>query len=249
MHLRLILLCLPVLVSAPGGAGADATLVLKGGGEAPMVTLQVRDGMARMQALGSRDYVVFDAARNLLFLVEPGRSRYIEVDEASLVRTARALAAHREVMKQQILRLPQEQRARALAEMGLDDVELEIRPGATREVGGVRCRDHEVRRGGEVLGGACMASARDLGLSPRDFRALSGMRAMLRRMSALEGPQAMDPVLLVEGGVPVSGHDAVRGESFELQSLSTRPINPALFTEYTRYRRQRMADALPPDPC
>ena len=239
------LLFLPLL--APLAAGADATLVLEGTGESPVITIQVRDGMARMQAVGSRDYMVYDSRRDLMFVVEPENGHYMEVDRDTLERAGRAMASQREMMKQQLARLPPEQRAQAMEEMGLDDSPVEVRPGATRKVAGIRCREHTVLRGGTRLGSACLASAHALGIGQADFRTLRRMQGMMRRLSALEGPGKTDPVLLVEGGVPVAGTDALSGDRFELQSLSTSRINAALFSDYTRYRRRRMAEELPPE--
>jgi hypothetical protein len=239
-----------------GGQGRSFTLVLlflvataahgatvietDGTGEASV--LYISGDRVRVESAASASSVtLFDRDANELVFIDHATRQYQRVDRDDMRRIAEHVERTREALESQIEQMPSEQRAhmrRRLAEMPQlgDPSAIRIERVGSGTTAGIACQEAMVHLNDEPSHAVCVASARDIGMSPTDFRAVDEMFAFFAEMTggmsegkAELGPRTTSRVIRELGGIPVRSEAVESDASWSVTAVHDTDIPPEHF--------------------
>ena len=143
-------------------------------------TNQIQIEKERMRAESDSQTVVFDGAKQVLWLINDGRKSYSEMTKADVDRMGGQLNDAMAKMQEQLKNLPPEQRAQIEAMMkgrgmpgmagGAAAGKTEYRKTGTDKVGAWACDKYEGTRGGQKVTELCTVDPKVLGFAMSDFQ-------------------------------------------------------------------------------
>lgn len=158
--------------------------------------------------------MVFDANREVLYVLRHGDRTYVEIDKNFAKALGEKMAEAQRLMQAQLEKMPPEQRAmmEKMMKSGAmpfpnpretkkrDPLEA-LNTGEGDTVDGKPCTIFALSRGGEAKGDVCVASWDSVGISPTDIQALKKLGSFQARMTesfAGSMPGADQPFELLE---------------------------------------------------
>lgn len=198
-------------------------------------------------AMGGRQIVIFDSAKQVLYLIDTNRKTYMEMTRADVDQMGAQVQAMQAQMAAQMANMPPAARAQMEAVMagrgmagmpGMAGVmaptsKPEYRRGGTNTVGRWSCNVYEGFENGQKTAEVCAVTAAALGFSAADFEVAHQLSSFLTRLM----PQAANQVAGF-GTVATQGFDG-----FPVKSVSNTG-GRQVTTEVTDISRQTFADSL-----
>ena len=247
MRFRVLLLVLFV-VSAfrPSDLqAADGVLLVQsitsGTAAATSSQVQIEPNRIRTEVLidGLRQAIVFDAAREVLLIVDPARKSYIEMTRADAERMSGMMQGAMALMQEQLAKMPPAQRAMMEQKMAgvLGGAAASARPeykrSGTDTVANRLCDRYDVSVSGKKTSEICTVAPEALGLAAADF----GVLAKLSDFVRLLVPQMADQLLGV--GTPAQGFSGL-----PVRTTTTMPDGATMTVTLTDARRATFEDAI-----
>jgi hypothetical protein len=246
---------LAILVSgAPLGA-ADGVLIVTEMNSAGMaMTSRMQLEPMRMRAemgmpgLGQQ-VVIFDGAKDVLYIIDSSRKSYIEMTREGLEKLSAQMRVMLESMKGMLATLPAEQRAPLEAMMaapGSPEAQA-LKPMYKRAGAGKSrawtCDIYQVFQGGAAVGEICTVQPAALGLRPADFAVVNRMSELASAMAPQVAGQMMqfgEPAKDGFSGLAVKSSMTMMGTTAtsEIVSVSRETFADSLFVVPAGYQQQ-----------
>lgn len=237
---------LPVLAALWPGLG-DATTVLeldtREGGQAGQVIVAIQDGMIRVDP--GAGWMLYDSAKNTVWLVDTQRRSYVLMTKAELRRYGEQLAAARKLLEDQMQGMLPEQRAaleRMMGGAGRRSPLLYQSTGQSREVAGYRCTVGRLVRNGKEKEKVCLSTPEDIDMPQSDYATVRGMYQLMHEMQELGAPDILPDFSEIDG-VPIE----VRNPNGDFQRVRRiiHERQPAdVFRVPEGYTRENVMEAL-----
>lgn len=138
---------------------------------------EVTDGQGRVQV------VIFDGAKQVMWMVDPANKTYREMTKGDVERMGGQLNAAMAQLQEQLKSMPPAQRAQIEAAMkgrGLTPAKTEYRRAGTDKVGKWTCTKYEGYEDGQKTSELCTVDPKDLGFAPSDFAVTRQMAEFFR---------------------------------------------------------------------
>lgn len=194
--------------------------------------------------------VVFDATKQVLYLINTDRMTYSEMTKAEAEQMGAQLSGMMAQMQEALKSMPPEQRAQMEAMMkgrGLPSptagaVKTTYKKGGTQRVGKWTCDVYEMQVNEQRTGELCTVSPQTLGLTPADFAVTRQLADFMRSIL----PQGAEALFQVGGadagftGVPVKRVATVLGRETisEMTDATRQDIPDALFVVPAGYTKE-----------
>jgi hypothetical protein len=212
-------------------------------------TSQVQMTSQRMRADvgttgGQQQTVIFDGAKQVMYLVNVERKTYSTMTKADVDQMGAQLSGAMAQMQAAMAGMSPEQRAQmeammkgrgmpAMPGMGGPPARPEYTKGGTQRVGKWTCDVYEMTTAGQKTGELCTVSPQALGFTAADFEVSRQMANFLRGLI----PQGADAVFQVGSqeqgfsGVPVRRVTTVAGQQIvsEVESVSRQDVPDSVF--------------------
>ena len=239
------LLC---LVFAAAEALADATLIYEEGSGSNY--LRIAQGKVRLDARHDAGWMLFDAERRTLTMVDPMAREYRVLDEAAADAIAGTAGAMMQTMDAQLAALPPQMRDQMRQMQG------GILPGGGKQpavvettgrhgaAAGFDCAYSRVLVQGAPPSEVCLAPAESLGLSPADRATINAWQDFARAMAGKAAAFiSVDPAIFgSDGQVPlIYRHGDTSGALSKVESAA---VEPELMRIPAGYRQQELAPML-----
>ena len=245
---------------------ADLTMISEvvTGGKTRTVTLSAKSNKAYFEmkeAEGPTRVMLRDGEAKKLFLVDHAKKTVVVITEQDSKDTEARQAAFRAQMQAQLEKMPPEQRKRVEATMLTQGVAPEGKQPVTswekkkapsRKVSGFSCEDYLIKRDGKLIGEACYAAWKVVGITADDFK-----ETMVKSMPSSAGPSPMGQAFETEAAAPgfpvwrsrVDEQGAVLTES-TVKSIAKTAMPAQTFEVPKGYAEKTMAEAMggPPRP-
>jgi hypothetical protein len=127
---------------------------------------EITDPQGRVQV------VIFDGAKQVMWLVDPTNKSYREMTKADVDRLGGQVNAALAKLQEQIKNLPPAQRAQveaAIKSRGMAASKTEFRRAGTDKVGRWTCTRYDGYENGQKTSELCTVEPKDLGFAPADF--------------------------------------------------------------------------------
>ncbi len=200
---------------------ADGLLIVEkttSGGSTQTNQIQIEKDRMRAEMIGQageKQAVVFDGAKQVLWLVNYDQKSYNEMTKADVDRLGGQMSSAMAQMEAQLKGLPPEQRAQVEAMMkgrgmagrgGEQSQKTEYRKTGTDTVGKWTCDKYDGYQNNQKTSEVCAADPKALGFAAADFQITKQLVEFFRKLA----PQAADRVLAIGtpddqgfSGVPV----------------------------------------------
>jgi hypothetical protein len=179
---------------------------------------------------GVMNVTIFDGGKQVLYIVDPARTTYMELTKADVDRLSVQMQGALAQMQLQLEKLPPAQRAQMEA-MTMKGVQLT--PIGSDTVGRWTCDKYDLTVNGQKIGERCTVNGTALGFGATDFDVMLQMGAFYSAMASL-GP----------GPLPgVSGIDPGGGADFPVKTVLIVP-GGTVTTELIEAHRQTFSDSL-----
>jgi hypothetical protein len=247
MRSRVLLLFFVVSALRPFALqAADGVLLVQsiasGTAAATSSQVQIEPNRIRteVQIGGRHQAIVFDAAREVLLIVDPARKSYIEMTRADAERMSGMMQGAMAMMQEQMAKMPPAQRAAMEQKMaGLmggtaaGGAPPEYRRSGTDTVAKRTCDRYDVFTSGRKTSEICTVAPEALGLAAADF----GVLAKLSDFVRLLVPQMAHQLLAV--GTPTQGFSGL-----PVRTTTTMPDGATTTVTLTDARRATFEDAI-----
>jgi hypothetical protein len=222
---------------------ADGVLIVEKtttGGNTKTNQIQIEKDRMRAETAGQAgesQTVVFDGAKQTLWLINDGRKTYSELTKADADRLGGQMSDAMAKMQEQLKGLPPEQRAQIEAMMkgrgmpgmtGGQAPKTEYRKTGTDKVGSWTCDKYEGSQNNQKVSELCTVEPRTLGFSLADFQVTKQMAEFFRKLV----PQGADSMFTV-GTPEEQGYNGV-----PVRRVTFRNGQQQSMSETTEARRQ-----------
>ena len=223
---------------AQTGNGILITQRVTAGG--PPITLQMQIEPTRMRTDiagpdGVSQAMIFDGAKQVLYIVDPARKTYIEMTKGDADRLGAQLQGMMAQMQAQLEKLPPAQRAQMEAMMkgGGAAAALQYTRTGSDTVGRWTCDKYDLMQDGQKVGEVCSVNPTTLGFGATDFEVMGQLAAFYSGMA----PQ-------IAGQLPgVSGMGQVGTSGFPVKTVMIIQ-GQTMTTEVVEAGRQTFPDSL-----
>ena len=199
-------------------------------------------------ASGAKQAVVFDAARQVVDVINPDRKTYVEITKAQLDQLG---AQAQDLMRSAMANMPPEQRAQMEVMMRGRGMGGMLAPAAptvyhkvgTDHVGQWTCDTYEALRNGTKISDICTVPPGVLNLAPADLRTITQLADFFKAVA----PQAAAMLEVGQGGdqgfsgVPVRTSTAAAGRqvSSEVTQVAREAFADSLFQVPEGFRQEQ----------
>jgi hypothetical protein len=225
-----------LLTVAAIGQSADGILIAQrvtSGGAPLTVRVQIEATRMRTEMAGPNgvtNVMIFDGARQVLYIVDPARKTYMEMTKADVDRLSAQMQKGMAQMQAQLEKLPPAQRAQMEAMMkGVQ----QTRTGSDT-VGRWTCDKYDLTMGGQKIGEVCSVNLTTLGFRATDFAVMGQMGAFYSAMAPQMAGQLPGP-----GGIDPQG-----SSDFPVKTVMMVPGGTVTTTEVIEAGRQTFPDSL-----
>jgi Domain of unknown function (DUF4412) len=220
--MKILTVVAALAVAAPAAHAADGLLILeKTATGATTQTHQIQIEKDRMRAettgaAGEKQAMLFDAAKQVMWIVNYDKKTYSEITKADIDRLGGQMTDAMAKMQQQMQNLPPEQRAKMEAMMagrgGMRGAgagaaaKTEYKKTGTDTVGQWTCDKYEGSRSGQKTSELCTVDPQTLGFTAADFEVSRQLQAFFSKITP-QGAENMFRIGSAEdqgfSGVPV----------------------------------------------
>jgi hypothetical protein len=244
-RLRVAVLALVGVAAALPAWAAEGILIAQrttNGGTTTTTQVQIERTRMRTEVAGADpQVVVFDGAKQVVYIITPSRKSYVEITRAQVEQMGAMVSGLMGQMQAQMANLPPEQRAQMEAMMrgrGMGMAGAAASPTTYKRTGSDRvgkwaCDKYEGYRGGQKVSELCTAAPAAIGVTAADFAVTEQLAEFIGAVM----PQARDRVSVLGRG----GADGYTG--FPIRSIVTVG-DQATTTELTEVSRQTFSDAV-----
>jgi len=231
----------------PAVSVADTTMIYKEGAGQNM--LRVAGGRVRFDNHQDGSYMLFNAARREMTMVEPAKREFSVMDEATLDALQSSLDGMASQIEAQMAGLPPEMRAQMRQMMGgvLPDPEAQktVRIEATGrkgEAAGFKCEYSRVLINNAVRSEACLAPADRLDFPAADAQAVRDWLGFARMMAEKASRYVdIDAAVFGDGSqVPLIYHDVDSQTQGILKEVSHAAVDPGLMDVPAGFRERKL---------
>ena len=232
---------------------ADGVLIVSkttSGGNTVITQTQMERDRVRVEIPGrngEKQAVIFDGARQVLWMVNYDRKTYSEMTKADIDALSGQMASVSSQMEEALKNLPPAQRAQMEAMMkgrgagGGPSAKPEYRKTGTDKVGRWACDKYEGYRDGQKVSEVCAVDPAAIGVALTDFQAMNQLGSFFQKLM----PQAGDRVFSIgEGysGVPVRRISFGGGSqtTTELTDVTRQAFAPSTFEVPPGYQKEAM---------
>ncbi len=223
--LKGVLLAAAAVLAGPLQAAADGVQIVQrmtSGGTTDTFRIQIDASHMRMETTGptgQKQTVIFDGARQVLWMIDASRRTYNEMTKADVDRMGGQISDAMAQMQQQMANMPPEARAQMEAMMrgrGMPGAppRTEYRRAGSDRVGTWACDKYDIVRNGQKAGEICTVAPSALGFTPADFAVTRQLADFFQRLM----PQGADRMFAIGteqaqgyNGVPVK-HVTMEGQ-------------------------------------
>ncbi len=226
-----------VCLGMAGTAMADTLLYYKThtGQTSSKTRMYVRAGEIRISHPNGR-YILYKSHADTVYIVQPRKKSYTAIDRATIETLTSHMGVLRLLYRQQIKKLPPEQRARMKRQLGplLNENSPPIhfsKTGTTKTVSGYRCEKAVVKRAGRKLTNLCLADPGALGLAGAEYDTIKRAYALLTLVERASGVAKGVPDITSLHGVPIAFErdENHANQRMVLQKVSHEHLSNALF--------------------
>jgi hypothetical protein len=248
LALAVLFSCLIASTIAQSAGGILITQRVTSGGTPFTIQTQIEATRMRTKIAGPNgvaNVTIFDAGKEVLYIVDPAEKTYTEVTKADVARLSTQLTGGLAQMQTQIEKLPPAQRAQMEAMMK----GVELTPAGQDTVGRWTCDKYDLVLAGQKIGQRCSVNLAALGFVASDFDVLLQMGAFYSVMAPqlggqLPGPGGIDPggssdfpvrtVLIAPGGTVTT----------EVIEAGRRTFSESLFAIPAGFTNKDIAEAM-----
>lgn len=243
MQKALYSIVLLVLVIGAASARADTTLTYAT--EDGDFVIKIRPGAVRIDDASDR-WQLYRESTDSIYSIQPKARSYVKMDKAAAGAIRAQMQTLRDQMEKQLAQLTESQRVQARAMMaqqvpGLDGKshKVELDPtGSTDTVAGRKCEKIQVLRDGTPKETLCVASAKALGMSAKEFQTVESMFSLMQTMLAGTGLDQIGLPYLSLKGVPVRYHDRASKQTRTLKRVDHDKLPDLVFAIPNSYTAQ-----------
>lgn len=161
------------------------------GGSVRTTQIQIEPQRMRAEVAdqdGKTQVVIFDSAKQVMWVVDASRKSYMEMTKADVERMGSQMSAAMAAMQEQLKNLPPAQRAKIEAMMkgrGMAQaaVPTEYRRAGTDKAGRWTCARYEGFENGQKTSEVCTVQPKELGFTAADFAVTREMAEFFRRLA------------------------------------------------------------------
>lgn len=212
-------------------AQADVKAVYQADGKESS-SLAVKGAFVRWTFTDPRGHqvMIYDNTRKVMTVIDHAKKHVIELDENSLKAMKARMEAARAQLQAQLKNMAPQQRKMLEQRIGAgpDSMKVEARKGKADKVNGYPCQHYDMVVNGVVEQQVCVASLKDTGVAAKDYAALEGMFAFMKKMAVAQGagtaPFAMDIK-----GLPVRMQERRTGKIQTITSITKDSLSESLF--------------------
>jgi hypothetical protein len=234
---------------------ADGVLIVErtvGGPTARTSQIHIEPQRMRSESARSDGYVIFDAARQVMWIVETDKKRFTELTKADVDRLRGQTDAAMAMVREQLKTLPAEQRAQVeavlraqgAASMGAAPAtRTAYRRTGTDRVREWTCAKYDGLRNDQKVTEVCTVDPQALGLTAADLAVSRQLTEFLRSLMPAEADDAFrlgTPEEQGYSGVPV--RRTVGRSVTEVLRVSRETFPDALFAVPPGFERQSLPD-------
>jgi hypothetical protein len=239
------LACVGMLASSAGAAqGVLVVQTTTTNGTARTAQVQIEPQRMRTEIAdggGASQVIIFDGAKQVMYMINPARKTYSEMTKADVDRTGAQMSEAMAKMQEAMKNIPPAQRAqmeammrgRGLPGAAATPAKTEYRKAGTQKVGKWTCDVYEGFQNNAKTGEVCTVSPQALGFTAADFEVSRQLATFLRGLI----PQGAD-ALFQAGKVEEQGYSGVPVR--QVMNVAGREI----VTELTDVTRQTFPDSL-----
>lgn len=203
----------------------------------------------RYVVIGDEDgHGIIEAGKSTFIMVDHEGQTHMEVSESFAEDVAAMMAAQ---MEEMLADIPPEERAmyeQSMAGGGALPAPPKMnvkKTGKQDTVAGYKCTEIEISYGdGAVEELSCVASAKELGISSKDFASMAAAMRSVSRMVGMDGDDESIMDFEAMGGIPIRTLDLEFGDEEELVSLSKDTLDNDTFAIPAGYRKVSMEDMM-----
>ena len=239
---RVTSICLATLLVGHAASAAQGVVIVEkttvnGASETHQIQMTPQRMRADVAGPNGLTTVVFDATKQVLYLINTDRMTYSEITKAEAEQMGAQLSGAMAQMQEALKSLPPEQRAqmeammkgRGMPGLGAPPAKTSYKKGGTQRVGKWTCDVYEIQANGQRTGELCTVNPQALGLTPADL-AVSRQLADFMRSILPQGAEALFQIGAADvgfTGVPVRRVVNVLGrETISEMSDATRQDIP-----------------------
>jgi len=218
-------------------------------GQPGRASVAVQDGRMRIEQ--GAGWMLYDSSKNSVFVVEPQRRSYLELNQEEMRRYGKQLGAARAMVDEQLKGLLPEQRAAIEKMMGGETRGQPLlfqSTGKRREVAGHACTQGRLTRFNtkdrqyKVEENVCLAAPKDIGMSEADYATVRKLYALMHEMQELGAPGILPDFSEIDG-VPLEVSNP-NGDFQRLKSVTHADLPAEKFTVPADYTREDVVQAL-----
>jgi hypothetical protein len=247
--------CGAVFLALPAGAIQGVVVTERTTTNGTAGTQQVQLTPQRMRADivgpdGRQQTVVFDGAKQVMYLIDTARKSYTEMTKADADQMGAQLSGAMAQMQQMMANMPPERRAQMEAMMagrGLPGMAAPTKPqyakGGSQKVGKWTCDTYTMSMNSQPVGELCTVDPKTLGFTPADFEVSRQLAAFFQALVP-QGAGAMFQVGRMDdqgfSGVPVKRVMKLAGREMtsELQGVVRQDLPDSLFAVPEGFQKQ-----------
>ncbi|MEX0899126.1 MAG: DUF4412 domain-containing protein [Gammaproteobacteria bacterium] len=222
-------------------AFADVTLNYDNGWEedaVPQYSLFIKGSLMRIETHDGENaaVVMFDADKREMTIIDPSRREYMKFDQATLARL-------QEQMKQALAMAAQY--GMSPEQLGLSGAAKEptvtVTTGEKKKVRGYNCTVERYEIGDEIDGVACIATAKEVGLSDADWKTMERMFEMLTDMANNMMPGGLGGLdVAAPNGIAIEASDKDGSNLQMLTNIDHGTIDGSKFAIPSGYKRMEL---------
>ncbi len=224
---------------------ADSTLTYDEGGK--QNRLRISSDKVRLDHHRNGTWFLFDALKNEMIVVDPGKKEFLVIDEAKVDSLRRSVDTMVSTVEAQIAKLPPSMREQARQMMGgvltANHEKRSVRVDSTGQQGmaaGLGCEFKRFVINGRVESEVCLTAASNLGLPPQDLQAIVGWQRFARSL-AEKASRYIDIDIRVFGSgdqIPLRYRYAGGSSEGVLTEIALAKLDPTLLQIPEGYRQR-----------
>lgn len=218
-------------------------------GQPGRASVAVQEGKMRIEQ--GAGWMLYDSSKNSVFVVEPQRRSYLELNQDEMRRYGKQIGAARAMVDEQLKGLLPEQRAAIEKMMGGTTRREPLLFQSTskrREIAGHGCTQGQLVRFNKtknkhvVQEDVCLSAPKDIGMSEADYATVRKLYALMHEMQDLGAPGILPDFSEIDG-VPIEVSNP-NGDFQRLKGVTHTALPAQSFTVPPDYTREDVVQAL-----
>jgi len=235
---------------------ADVTIEFENAAKNRPSSLYVKEGMVLIESKDGNGNALYNSKDGSFSVFQHSQKSYIRMNEAKMEQQMGVMETMRKQMMARMQSMPTEQREmieQRMEKMGLPSMQTMKKPTAAQSntikktgkwqtINGFKCEMVEVYRGDKQISEACIADAKGLKISQKDFDTLMSLFDFSQKMAKKAGKMGaiMNDPLAASGGIPVQSKNLLEESVQTIGSVSTQTLENSKFQIPSDYSEMKM---------